>query len=77
MGILHLGAWFVVVVMHQTESPFGKAISEHGIAVMSIATSVVWGCAARFWWNGKWWWAVGLTLLGYLAGALCAWLFRL
>jgi hypothetical protein len=76
-AISHLCGWITVIALHRTDSEFGKAMSEHGTAVMGLVTSLVWGSAARFWWNGRWWWAVGLTAAGYFAGALCAWLFRL
>jgi len=72
---IQLGALLVVVSLQKAETPFGKSISKLGIPVLPLVTSLVWGCAARFWWKGRWWWATGFTLLGYLAGVLCVWLF--
>jgi len=34
-------------------------------ALLPVIPAIAFIAAARFWWTGRWWWAIGTTILSY------------
>jgi hypothetical protein len=61
------GVFLLGVILNSTLAELSDHFDGPGLpkSLLQVIPAIAFVAAARLWWKGRWWWAVGITILSY------------